>query len=176
MFEFLPTPAWDSLHPLVVHMPIGLLLVAPVFIVLGALLTPFRGKPYLVAGWLLMLLGTLSTFAAVETGEAAGKLVERTPAISAVLEHHEELAEQTRVIFSGLTLAFGAVIVAPRVLHKQWGRIYSTVLPLILLVGYAIGMASLANTGHNGGRLVHEFGVHALVQPSPPVPAPEPGD
>jgi len=171
MFEFLPVPTWDSLHPLVVHLPIGLLLVAPVFILLGALLSPARGKPYLVAAWVLMLLGTLSTFVAVGTGEAAGRLVDRTPAISAVLEHHEELAEQTRMTFSILTVVFGVVLVAPKLLRKEWGRIYSTVLPLIILCVYVGGMALLANTGHNGGRLVHEFGVHALVPPSAPPPA-----
>lgn len=171
MFEFLPIPTWDSLHPLVVHMPIGLLLVAPVFILLGALLSPARGKPYLIAAWVLMLLGTFSTFVAVGTGEAAGRLVDRTPAMSAVLEHHEELAEQTRMTFSILTVAFGVVLVAPKLLRKEWGRIYSTVLPLIILCVYVGGMALLANTGHNGGRLVHEFGVHALVQSSAPPPA-----
>lgn len=34
-----------------------------------------------------------ATFVAVATGEAAGKLTERTPEIKAVLENHEELAE-----------------------------------------------------------------------------------
>lgn len=171
MFEFLPIPTWDSLHPLVVHMPIGLLLVAPVFVLLGALLPPARGKPYLIAAWVLMLLGTVSTFVAIETGEAAARLADRTPAINAVLEHHEQLAEQTRMIFSILTLAFTVVLAAPKLLRKKWDRIYSTVLPLIILCAYAAGMAMLANTGHNGARLVHEFGVHALVQPSAPPPA-----
>jgi len=175
MFEFLPIPTWDSLHPLVVHMPIGLLLVAPVFMLLGALLPPGRGKPYLIAAWVLMLLGTVSTFVAIETGEAAARLADRTPAINAVLEHHEELAEQTRLIFSILTVALGIVLVAPRLLRKQWNRTYSTILPLIVLGAYAAGMAVLANTGHNGARLVHEFGVHALVQPSTP-PPPQAGD
>ncbi len=33
--SFPPFPSWDGLHPLIVHFPIALLLVAPLFVVLG---------------------------------------------------------------------------------------------------------------------------------------------
>ena len=35
MIEFPPIPSWDGLHPLIVHFPIALLLVAPLLVVLG---------------------------------------------------------------------------------------------------------------------------------------------
>ena len=165
MLHFPPISSWDALHPLIIHMPIGLLLFAPVFIIIGALLKPERGRPYLIAALIAMLLGTASVFVAVQTGEAAGKLAERTPEIKAVLEHHENLAEATQVGFSVLTVIFAAILYVPRLLRRASNRMAVTVLPLIFLMFYGAGMLLLANTAHNGGRLVHEFGVRAMVAP-----------
>ncbi len=166
MIQFPPVPSWDALHPLIIHFPIGLLLVAPVFILVGALLKPASGRAYLIAALILMLLGTVSVFVAVETGEAAGKVAERTPEINAVLEHHEKLAEATQVGFSVLTALFAAILFVPRLLRRESSRLVATVLPLAFLVFYGAGMLLLTNTAHNGGRLVHEFGVKAMVAPS----------
>lgn len=167
MIQLPPIPSWDALHPLIIHFPIGLLLIAPVFIVIGAALKTEKGRPYLIAALIMMVLGTASVFVAVETGEAAGKLAERTPEIKAVLEHHENLAEATQVGFSVLTVIFAAILYVPRLLRRASNRLVGTVLPLVFLVFYGAGMLLLANTAHNGGRLVHEFGVKAMVAPSP---------
>lgn len=167
MIQLPPIPSWDALHPLIIHLPIGLLFIAPVFIVIGALLKPERGRPYLIAALILMLLGTVSVFVAVQTGEAAGKLAEHTPEIKTVLERHENLAEATQVGFSVLTVIFAAILYAPRLLRRASNRLVGTALPLIFLVFYGVGMLLLTNTAHHGGRLVHEFGVKAMVTPSP---------
>jgi uncharacterized membrane protein len=165
MVEFPPLPSWDGLHPLIVHFPIALLIVAPLFVVLGIVLR--RGRSFLWAALLLMVIGTAGTFVAISTGEAAGKLAERTPQINAVLEHHEELAERTRIGFAILTVIFAAILALPRLLRRQPGRPVAIVLPLVFLIGYGAGVVMLVNTAHNGGRLVHELGVQALVAPSP---------
>ncbi len=165
MTELPPLPSWDGLHPLVVHFPIALLLVAPLFILLGVALS--RGRPFLWAALLLMAIGTAGTFFAVSTGEAAGKLAERTPQINAVLEHHENLAERTRAGFAALTVIFAAMLVLPAVSRRQPGRLLTIVLPLVFLIVYGAGLVLLVNTAHNGGRLVHELGVQALIAPSP---------
>lgn len=164
MIQFPPIPAWDALHPLVVHFPIALLLVAPLFILIGALLRPEKGRVYLVSALLLMALGTGAIFVALETGEAAAKLAERTPEINAVLERHEQLAEATRVGFAVLSVIFAAILLLPRLLRRSSPWLVSRALPLIFLVLYGAGMLLLVNTAHNGGRLVHEFGVRALVE------------
>lgn len=166
MFQLPSIPSFDALHPLITHFPIVLLLVAPLFVLIGALLTPRKARAVLAAALLLMLLGAATVFLAIETGEAAGKLAERTPEINAVLEHHEHLAEQTRIIFSVLTVMFAAIVITPIALRRAPARLTTTVLPLIFLVLYGAGTVSLVNTAHNGGRLVHEFGVHAMVAPS----------
>src|SRR5512142_2113369 len=98
MFQLPPLPSFDALHPLIIHFPVVLLLVAPLFVLMGALLPPRKARPVLAAALLLMLLGAVTVFFAIVTGEAAGNLADRTPQINAVLERHEHLAEQTRII------------------------------------------------------------------------------
>lgn len=163
MMQFPPAPSWDGLHPLIIHFPIALLLIAPLFVLMGAVLAPAKGRAYHLAAFILMVLGTASIFVAVESGEAAGKLAERTPEINAVLEHHSSLAETTSYIFAGLTAAFAVLFGTARLLRRHETRIVTTVLPLCLLVAYGFGVLQLVNTAHNGGRLVHEFGVKAIV-------------
>lgn len=156
-----PIPSWAEVHPLVIHFPIALLLVAPLFIIAGILLSPSRGRPFLIAALALMVLGTAGTFLAVATGEAAGEVAQRTPAVSAVLERHEDLAETTRIVFSVLTLIYAALLFLPRLLKREATIVSTRILPLAFLLFYSAGAVILANTAHNGGRLVHELGVHA---------------
>jgi hypothetical protein len=46
---------------------------------------------------------------------------------------------------------------------RRESRTFSTILPILFLFFYSGAMLFLVNTAHNGGRLVHEFGVQALV-------------
>ena len=64
-------------------------------------------------------------------------------------------------------MIFAAIMFAPKVFQKLSGRLVSTVLPLVFLLFYGVGVLLLTNTAHNGGRLVHEFGVRAMVAASP---------
>ncbi len=171
VMQFPPIPSWDGLHPLIIHFPIALLLVAPLLVLIGAAVAPRKSRGMLLAALLLMVLGTASVFVAVETGEAAGKLAERSPEISAVLEHHEHLAERTQIVFSVLTVLFAAIVLVPVLLRREPKRVFTTVLPIVFLAFYMAGTLVLINTAHNGGRLVHELGVKAMVAPSP-VPPP----
>ena len=157
-----PLPPWTSLHPLIIHFPIGLLFVAPLFIV-GALLWRRSREGWSLAALALMVLGTSSLFFAVATGEAAGQLVERTPQIAAVLEHHESLAETGRVVFSLLTLAFAALVLVPLIRRREPAAWVRRSLTVAFLLAYAVGLTYLTRVAHEGGRLVHAFGVHSIV-------------
>ena len=64
---FPPIPSWDGLHPLIIHFPIALLLVAPILVLLG-LISPNRGRAFLGAALILMVLGTIASWIAVSTG------------------------------------------------------------------------------------------------------------
>jgi uncharacterized membrane protein len=161
-----PIPDWTELHPLVIHFPIALLLVAPLFIVAGILMNPRKGRPYLVAALCLMILGTVGTVLAVLTGEAAAEVAHRTAGVSAVLERHQELAEITRDIFGLLSVIFAAILFVPRFLKRETTTAAARILPLAFLLFYGAGTVVLVNTAHNGGRLVHEFGVHAVLAPA----------
>jgi uncharacterized membrane protein len=171
--EFLPLPDWDHLHPLVVHFPVALLLVAPLLVILGALWKK-HASGLLLAALLLMALGTAAAYVAVETGEAAAEQVERSPQIKPVLSHHHRLADRTRLVFTGLTTLFAAIVLLPAFLRRELKRPLALGLYAVFLLLYAGGTVLLANTAHNGGRLVHEFGVRAFAPPAQQTPVPSP--
>lgn len=162
---FTAIPSWDALHPMIVHFPIALLLVAPILVILGLLL-PRQSKGLFISAVVLMALGTISTYLAVSTGEAAGEIAEKTAGLERVLETHEGLAETTRLIFTALTIIFAAIVFAPSLFKRSLTRNTSIALNVAFLLFYSAGGLVLVNVAHEGGRLVHEFGVRAKT-PTP---------
>ncbi len=159
---FPPIPSWDGLHPIIIHFPIALLIVAPIIILIG-IFVPGKGRTFLISAFILMLLGTIAAFVAVSTGGAAGELAEHTNNVGSVLEEHEELAETTRAVFTALTAIFGVIVFAPMLFRKELSRMILIPLNLAFLLFYGSGVVLLMNTAHQGGRLVHEFGVRAMM-------------
>lgn len=166
-------PPWEGMHPIVVHFPIALLLIAPLFLLFAA----FRPKatPTALAALSLLILGTGFLFLAVATGEAAEDQAEAVSAAKATLQRHEELAEIARPVFLGFTVLYAGVVAASLILKDKLKRPVWAGLHLGFLLLYAGGALLLANIAHDGGRLVHEFGVHAplagTVGQPPPVGA-----
>jgi uncharacterized membrane protein len=159
---FPPIPSWDGLHPIIIHFPIALLIVAPVIVLIG-IFVPNKGRAFLISAFILMLLGTVAAFVAVSTGGAAGELAEHVNNVESVLEEHEELAETTRAVFTALTAIFGVMVFAPMLFKKELSRMIVIPLNLAFLLFYGSGVLLLMNTAHQGGRLVHEFGVRAMM-------------
>ena len=157
-------PPWAGMHPLLVHFPIALLFSAPLFLAL-ALVFGRRHRVWSYAALVLVVLGVSGLFMAAASGEAAGELAERSPAINAVLERHEHLAEVARVVFSGLALALAAVVLVPLAWKRTlptWGHYVSHGA---FLAVFLVGLGFLVRVAHQGGRLVHQYGVHALLPP-----------
>lgn len=154
-------PPWNAIHPLVVHFPVALLAVAPLFL-LGALMAPRARRALLAMALALAALGTLATFLAVSTGEAAGDAAERVAQAKPTLERHEDLAETLQWVFVGLTAALAGLIglARPRRTRPLAPGVETGLLAL-LLAAYLGGGLLLATTAHEGGRLVHELGVTA---------------
>lgn len=160
-------PGWDGLHPLIIHFPIGLLMVAPLFVAL-ALLWTRRANEYMRAALLLLVIGTAATFVAVSTGKAAGELADHTEAINGVLEGHEERAEDTRNAFAALTVLYAVFMFLPTRVAKLARPAYTRAGNAVFLVLLLFATLMLVNTAHQGGRLVHQFGVHAMMAPAAP--------
>lgn len=165
MTSALFVPAWHALHPVVIHFPIGLLLVVPLFIVIGAILPPQKAQPWMLTGLVLMALGTASLFVAVPSGEAAARVNFQSADAPALLELHERLALETRGIFVMLLAIYVGVMLVPAILHQQ-SRLFSTVLPVSFLLLYFAGAVLLLNAAQAGTELAHPSGHSALSIPS----------
>ncbi len=150
-------PSWDELHPLVIHFPIALLLVAPLFLLMGAFLRSERGRSFALAALILMSIGTAGAWTAVATGKATAEVTVRSGELEASVERHEDLAETTRNVFTVLTLLYAVIVLWPFV-QGDVRRVWTTVIPLVFLVFYAAGAILLTRAAHEGGRLVHELG------------------
>ncbi|HEY2468802.1 MAG TPA: DUF2231 domain-containing protein [Terracidiphilus sp.] len=155
------TPSWNYLHLLIIHFPIALLLLSPLFILISTVPVPPRNKPYMIAAIVILLLGTSGLFLAGLTGHAAAEGAEHGRAVNTVLQAHQGLASETQIVFAGLSVILLGIYVIPKALHCEENRLFATFLPLAFLALYAAGILFLANTAHAGVQLVHEFDVHA---------------
>ena len=161
MIIVLGTTSWANLHPLVVHFPIALLTTTPLFLILG-LLWPKKHQMFNYAALVLMAIGTLSAVLAVETGEAAAaNAVAHTPEVGPLLLHHGELAETTRNVYLSLTIIFLLLLLADTHLSPAVNHYPMRWLFAMFLAGYVVNLAFLAQTAEAGGRLVHQYGLHA---------------
>lgn len=171
---FPPLPTWPNSHPLIVHFPVALLLVAPVFVALGLL--PRRGTGFSLAALVLLLLGTLGAVVAVMSGEAAHEGGTLPAAAESVMERHEELAELARTVFIALTAGYAGILILPRAFPEPRRAAVRSVAGVLYLLVYIGGAVLLANAAHEGGRLVHEFGVRAAGPSGSPLPAAAPAE
>jgi uncharacterized membrane protein len=152
----------DPLHPAVVHLPIALAVLMPLFatglmavIVKGA--APARAWAIAVA--LQVVLVGFAWFA-VETGEADEERVEKVVAEAPIHEHHEAAEWFLRIA------AAAALVMAAGLLPDRRGRIGR-------IVGVLASLAVLAaavRTGHLGGELVYRHGAANAYTTSAPVP------
>lgn len=167
MFSLPPLPpTWDGFHPLLVHIPIGLLIVAPVPVLMGLVLR--KHELGLNLGALaVMALGTAGAFLAVSSGEAAEEAVNVGGAVHRLIEEHGEVGEFARTLFVIMTLAFSVLVILPRIAPKMKRavRVSST---LAFLALYCVSLLPLMNAGHLGGELVHTHGVRARLSAAAP--------
>ncbi len=165
-----PWPGWDGLHPLVIHFPIALVFVAPLFLVLS-LIVPRHAALFSVSALVLLAISTAAAFVAVGTGEAAAELATRTDAINRVLERHSELAETARTLLTVLTVLYAVALAAPRWFKNLARPAYRVVTNGVFLLAFAASAVLVANVAHQGGMLVHQLGVHAFIPPAAAGPA-----
>jgi len=154
-------PPYEGLHPLVVHFPIGILLIAWLPMVIG-LIDKKRRSGWLASAGLLLIVGTVAAFAAVLTGEAADEIVVSTSdAMKRAVHEHEEAAEFARNLFILVTVLFIAVWVAASKVAEKKRAMVASIGGVLVAIAYSYGAFTLANAGHLGGLLVHHYGIHA---------------
>jgi uncharacterized membrane protein len=171
---FPPIPAWEHAHPIIVHLPLGGLVAAPVLI----LLAMFAGKsrlPLAIAALVVLAIGMVGGLLATASGHAASDAVSIPARAVKVLERHEELAELCRNVLLAITLAYGAIVGVCAIMKDRFKRTYWIAAQALALGAVSGSLLLLANTGHEGGRLVHEFGVRAHIVGTPSQ-APTPRD
>lgn len=156
-------PGWDGLHSFAAHFPIALLPVAPLLIVVG-LFAKRSGPPYLITALILMVLGTIGASAAALTGQEAAEIVHYAPHVWPIRQRHEELAEVATALFAALTLVFALLVFIPLWLERRGFRMRRTHfvgMHVTYMLFYLATCLVLMHAGHEGGRLVYEFGVRA---------------
>ena len=140
----------DPMHPAVVHFPIVLAVLAPVFAI-GALWAIRRGaRPARAWGVTTLVLAALaaSAWVSVETGEQQEDRVERVVG-ERPLESHEEAAETFLLAAAGV-LAISALGLARGSVGRV-GRLAGAVGTVVL-----VGLGW--NVGRSGGALVYQHG------------------
>lgn len=143
--ELMPAPLADypTYHPMVVHVPIVLLLLAALLQLVAFL------RPSSAVNWLVFLTAAVGTAGAYVAGSYVhphtGGLSE---AAQAVLETHEQYADYT--LWLGLlgTATKGVTLWRP----LKWLEGITAVL--LLGAGIAVGLA-----GHQGGALTYLYGI-----------------
>jgi|SRR5690606_65036 len=143
--EFWRTEIW---HPLSVHLPIALLLVATFFKLFERILK----KEYLNKGGnILLLIGVIGAWAAIYTGDLADGVVGRKICDPTVLKSHENASYTTTWIF---TSAFIAVVILSTEIIKKFRSLLKWLVVLLMFVGSGF----LLYTGHLGAELVYQQG------------------
>ena len=135
----------ETLHPMVVHFPIALLMAAWVIETLALVLR--RSGWHKISLW-NMGLGTLGALAAVLSGRQAMAAAKHSMEIYQVMELHERLGYVVLVLAAAITAwrLFRGDRLGRRSRWLLWG-----------LLTCAVGLTAFS--AHLGGRMVYEFGV-----------------
>lgn len=152
----LPNP----LHPAIVHFPLVLAFLLPLFAA-GAVWAIRRGaRPR--RAWSIPIAASIvlaaTAWAAVETGEAQDERVERVVA-EKPLSAHEEMAETFLTASAGVALLATIGLVGGAI--GGLARIATTMASLALVLG-------AIRVGHSGGQLVYRYGAANAYAPARP--------
>jgi uncharacterized membrane protein len=148
----------NPLHPAVVHFPIVLVLLGAAVAVVAVFWCKHE-IPVLAA--VLLSLGALGSWAAVESGESEGGLLERgSPQREALVDAHETWAKRTL----GISIV-AAISATAAVLARRRPRLARAVA-VVAAMASAGAAYSVFETGHRGGALVyqHAAGIEVVMK------------
>lgn len=151
-----------SLHPALVHFPIGLLFVTPLFVILGLIL-PKHKQCFHLSALILLIIGTITLLLAFEAGEkAADALGKINPETLATLEQHDKGAESLKLNFIILTVCFTLYSFFHKSLKKLKQHFW-IIASCLFLAFYGYSLILVINTAHYGGKLVHQHGLKSSL-------------
>ncbi|MCX7804292.1 MAG: hypothetical protein N3A38_03785 [Planctomycetota bacterium] len=159
---FPPIPDWDAMHPFAVHFAVALAFAAVLFVPLG-LLPGQRGRDFAVAALLLMALASCASIISVSTGTAAARLAERNADAEETLVRHERNGRWARNAQIALSMIYAAIVLIPAARGREPGATGKIAMTAVFLAAYAGFLVLLLWVGHDGGLLVHEHGIRALL-------------
>jgi uncharacterized membrane protein len=134
-------------HPIIVHFTVALLIAGVIFRLIS--LTG-RAKFTGPSASALLLVGTLSTLAAVRSGDDAHGPAERVPGARAAVVEHEELGERARNVFIAVALLEILALVLARKGKERFALAASGVVGLV-------GLFFLYEAAEHGGELVYSY-------------------
>jgi hypothetical protein len=152
-----------SVPALLRNSPVLLLTICPVLIVVGAVLPPLKGRPWLLAALLVLGVGTGGLFFATPGGMIPDPSADCSPTTCAVLWIYESLTTEAKIIFAGLTAIYIGVLLMPDLLQRRDSRLFSTVLPVSFLILYLAGAVFLVQTADSAASVAHRLGVHPIT-------------
>ncbi|MCM8571130.1 hypothetical protein NE848_17170 [Gramella jeungdoensis] len=132
-------------HPLSVHFPIVLLLMATLFKLIGLWSSKITWEQ---GGRFLLFLGVIGIWISVYTGNLADGIVSRELCDPTMLKDHENFAVITAWIF---TVALGADLITSYV-----DILKTKAVSVILVIGLLVGCGTLTYSGHLGAQLVYQ--------------------
>ena len=147
----------QPLHPLVVHLPIGLLASAAVVDIAGLAAPSRRALPNAATG--LYLAGAASLVAAYLTGRADAAALAAPGPARALVDEHWTWAWRTTIFYNVLAGGRLALLLAPPVAERR--------LRLPMAAAGLLALALLFQTAERGGRLVYEHGVGVAAPRAP---------
>lgn len=148
---------------MVIHFPIALLFITPVFVLLAAFLGR-NGRWFGLTTLILLVMGTVSGAVAVSSGNAAFDVMENVDDDGwEVAEEHQHAAQEVQIMFIGLTLLYALLFAIPLVISKWNVWKYWLLTNLVFLALLMVVNLQLAHAAHLGGRLVHQYGARAIM-------------
>lgn len=139
------------IHPQIVHFVIALL---PVGVALRLVALSGRLRFTGPAATVLILVGTVAAFIAVETGEDEHRASEMIPGVHEAVEVHQEWGERTRNLFVVVSLLeiAGLVLYNRTSRHKLAKGVWA-----VSAVAGLVGIWFVYETGEHGGAVVYEY-------------------
>jgi uncharacterized membrane protein len=142
-------PEWaPNIHPLIIHFPIALWLVAVLFDFVSLIKKESWIRNAAVS---LYGLGAISAYAAFLSGEQAIDLVSIPFQGEMTASNHSDWGHYTLYFFISYAVVRGFIF------WKQWDK--KKVVAIALFILGTIGMSMVAKTADMGGKLVYKYGV-----------------